>query len=219
MMKRMKPLLGLCWVLVLVLVLTGRSSAQMPHRCRTPALLSGSMSVSAREGQDWVLAKYRYDAIGQRIRLWEFGQVQSKSFHADMLFLFREAVVYSIDYKNRTCQKNPLHTAFHPSHIPHNASLLSQVILGGSSAPGEGLLVNTWTGDVPATAGKYVATVTEFGCIPVSTLYYTPKTGWILTSYFNAVTGIEDPEQFFPPPFCAHADTKEEQLDFFSAFY
>ncbi|KAL0189836.1 hypothetical protein M9458_016935, partial [Cirrhinus mrigala] len=60
-------------------------------------------------------------------------------------------VAYTIDYKNRTCQKNPLHTAFHPSQIPCNASLLSQVILGGSSAPGEGLLVNTWTGDVPET--------------------------------------------------------------------
>uniref|UniRef100_A0A8C1XMZ7 Ependymin-like 1 n=1 Tax=Cyprinus carpio TaxID=7962 RepID=A0A8C1XMZ7_CYPCA len=174
---------------------------------------------SAREGQDWAVAKYRYDAIGQRIRLWEFGQVDNKSFHANMLFLFRKAVVYTIDYRNRTCQKNPLHTAFHPSHIPHNASLLSQVILGGSSAPGEGLLVNTWTGDVPETGGKYLATVTEFGCIPVSTLYYTEKSGWVVTNYFNAVKGIEDPEQFFPPPFCTDADTEEEELDFFSAFF
>ncbi|KAF4111710.1 ependymin-like 1 [Onychostoma macrolepis] len=215
----MKALLGLCSVFLLVLLaLTGGCSAQMPHRCRTPPLLSGSMSVSARDGEDWAVVKYRYDAFGQRIRLWEFGQVQSKSFHVNMLFLFRESVVYTISYRNRTCQKNPLQASFHPSHIPHNASLLSQVVLGGSSAPGEGLLVNTWTGDVPQTGGKYLATVTEFGCIPVSTLYYTEKTGWIVTTYFNAVKGIEDPEQFIPPSFCSDADTEDEELDFFSAF-
>ncbi|CAM4509169.1 hypothetical protein PO909_024995 [Leuciscus waleckii] len=216
-MNVMKSLLLLS--LVLLLIWTGSCSAQRPRRCHTPPLLSGSMSVSAREGQDWAFAKYRYDAIGQRIRVWEFGTHESESFHLNMLFLFREHVVYSMDYKNRTCQKNPLHSAFHPSHIPRNASWLAQVVLGGSSAPGEGLLVNTWTGDVPETAGKYMATVTEFGCIPVSTLYYTPQSGWIVTTYFNAVTGIEDPEQFIPPPFCDDVEIEEENLDFFSGFF
>ncbi|XP_067303778.1 ependymin-like 1 [Pseudorasbora parva] len=211
----MKSVLGLA----LFLLLTGSASAQKPRRCRTPPLLSGSMSVSAREGQDWAFAKYRYDAFGQRIRLWEFGNVDNKSFHLNMLFLFREGVVYSINYRNRTCQKNPLHAAFHPSHIPHNASLVAQVILGGSSAPGEGLLVNTWTGDVPQTGGKYMATVTEFGCIPVSTLYYTERSGWVVTTYFNAVTGVEDPEQFLPPKFCHDVPAEEDTLDFFSAFF
>ncbi|KAG1928114.1 ependymin-like 1 [Pimephales promelas] len=205
-------------LLSLVLIWTGSCSAQKPKQCHTPPLLSGSMSVSAREGQDWAFAKYSYDAFRQRIRVWEFGNVEKKSFHLNMLFLFREGVVYSIDYKNRTCQKNPLHAAFHPSHIPRNASLLSQVVLGGSSAPGEGLLVNTWTGDVPQTGGKYLATVTEFGCIPVSTLYHTPKSGWVVTTYFNTVTGIEDPEQFIPPAFCDDTETEEEELDFFSGF-
>lgn len=213
----MKSLLLLS--LVLLLIWTGSGSAQKPRRCQTPPLLSGSMSVSAREGQDWAFAKYRYDAFGQRIRVWEFGTFESKSFHLNMLFLFREGVVYSMDYRNKTCQKNRLHGAFHPYHIPHNASRLGQVVLGGSSAPGEGLLVNSWTGDVPQTAGKYVATVTEFGCIPVSTLYYTPESGWIVTSYFNAVTGIEDPEQFIPPAFCDDVETEDEDLDFFSGIF
>lgn len=37
-------------------------------------------------------------------------------------------------------------------------------------------------------------------------------------SYFNAVKGIEDPEQFIPPPFCSDVETEDEKLDFFSAF-
>lgn len=38
------------------------------------------------------------------------------------------------------------------------------------------------------------------------------------SSYFNAVKGIEDPEQFIPPSFCSDAETEDEELDFFSAF-
>uniref|UniRef100_A0A8C1T7V1 Ependymin-like 1 n=1 Tax=Cyprinus carpio TaxID=7962 RepID=A0A8C1T7V1_CYPCA len=100
----------------------------------TPPLLSGSMSFV--NGQVWAVAKYHYDAL------------------LDLLFLFRKGVVYTIDDRNRTCQKNPLKVPFHPLHIPHNASLQSQVVLGGSSACNEGLLVNTWTGDVPEIGGE-----------------------------------------------------------------
>ncbi|XP_055074253.1 ependymin-like 1 [Misgurnus anguillicaudatus] len=203
----------------LLMFVAGICSGHKPHPCRTPPLLSGSLSVSAKEGQNWAVAKYRYDAFGQRIRLWEFGKYDDKSFHLNMLFLFREGVVYTISYRNKTCQKNLLNTTFHPSEIPRNASLMSQVVLGGSSGPGEGLLVNTWTGVVPETQGKYLATVTEFGCIPVSMLYYTAETGWVVTSYFNAVTGIEDPDDLNPPSFCTGIQTEEEKLNFFSAFF
>ncbi|XP_052417784.1 ependymin [Carassius gibelio] len=211
----MKTLLALCSVLLL----TGRCSAQTPQKCQTPRLLSGSISLSTQDGQVWAVAKYIYDALGQRIRLWETGHVQNKSFYVDLLFLFKKGVVYTIDDRNQTCQKNPLSDQFHPFHIPHNASLQSQVILGGSSSRKEGLLVNTWKGDVPEIGGKYLATVTEFGCFPVSMLYYSARTGWIATTYFNAVKGIGDPEQLNPPPFCPAAETEDQKLDFFSAFF
>ncbi|XP_051982063.1 ependymin-like [Xyrauchen texanus] len=203
----------------LVLFLAESGLAQKPHPCHSPPLLSGSLSVSARDGQDWSFAKYRYDAFGQRIHIREFGQHDNKSFHLNMLFLFRERVVYSINMRNKTCQKNPLQTAFHPLMIPRNASLLGQVVLGGSSGPGEGLLVNTWTGVIPETQGKYMATVTEFGCIPVSVIYYTTQMGWVVTSYFNAVKGIEDPDQLNPPSFCTDAQTEETMLNFYSGFF
>lgn len=32
-------------------------------------------------------------------------------------------------------------------------------------------------------AGKVISTVTEFGCIPVSTVYHTDKFGWVLTRF------------------------------------
>lgn len=64
-----------------------------------------------------------------------------------------QGVMYEIDDKNKKCTKGPLKTDFHPMEIPKDASLLGQAIIGSSSGPGQGLLVNTWIGDLPQSAG------------------------------------------------------------------
>ena len=116
--------------------------------------------------------------------------------------------MYEIDTKTRTCKKLPLKEDFHPWEIPKSASLVGQAVLGSSSGPGQGLLVNTWIGDLPQgggqrscnhsnsvhpsrvtdtfifisdPTGKFVCTVTEFGCIPVNTVYHTDQFGWMVT--------------------------------------
>lgn len=114
--------------------------------------------------------------------------------------------MYEINDLNRTCKKLPLKADFHPLAIPKDAVLLGQVVIGSSSGPGQGLLVNTWTGDiggerqqrnnqyyfvkvlyikllfvVVVVPGTYMMTVTEFGCIPVTTVQHTNKFGWIMT--------------------------------------
>lgn len=43
---------------------------------------------------------------------------------------------------------------FHPLAIPQNASLLAQVVLGSSSGPGQGVLVNTWAGEQQTRKGE-----------------------------------------------------------------
>lgn len=43
---------------------------------------------------------------------------------------------------------------FHPLAIPQNASLLAQVVLGSSSGPGQGVLVNTWAGELQTRKGE-----------------------------------------------------------------
>lgn len=114
--------------------------------------------------------------------------------------------MYEINDWNKTCKKWPLKADFHPLAIPKDAVLLGQVVIGSSSGPGQGLLVNTWTGDiggerqqrnnqsyfvkvlyikllfvVVVVPGTYMMTVTEFGCIPVTTVQHTNKFGWIMT--------------------------------------
>uniref|UniRef100_UPI0037E88945 ependymin-2-like n=1 Tax=Semicossyphus pulcher TaxID=241346 RepID=UPI0037E88945 len=210
--------------LVLFVCLSAGCLAQRPQQCTSPPLLTGSMSLSTANEKLQVFAKYSYDALGKRIRLREIGIYGNKTFIIDWLLLYRQGVVYKINSRNRTCIKKPLSVDFHPLEVPKNATLLAQVVLGSSSGPGQGVLVNTWAGEKQMKIGKakYMSTVTEFGCIPVSSLLHTDKTGWMVTSFFNNVIGLLDPQQLLPPPFCrgARLETEdgEDPVDFYSLF-
>ncbi|KAI4892321.1 hypothetical protein NFI96_003466 [Prochilodus magdalenae] len=179
----------------------------------------GSFCQAAANGDFYELGTYTYDAIGQRIRFGDFVQYKNQTYHDDVLLLYKEQVMYKINNENQTCSKQKLTATFHPMEIPDDATLLGQVVLGSSSGPGEGLLVNSWGGEMPEQEVKYFLTFTEFGCIPISTLYYRPQTGWIATSYFNIVVGIKDPSPLTPPPFCLNATMESGgEGGFFSTF-
>ncbi|KAM3857841.1 ependymin-like [Diretmus argenteus] len=211
---------------VLLSFLASSCLAQKPHPCTTPPLLTGALTVSTQNEKLWAYAKYQYDALGQRIRFKEMGTYQNKSFTLDALLLYREvtttAVMYEIDEKEKKCRKTAFKTDFQPWAVPKDATLLGQAILGSSSGPGMGLLVNTWWGKLPNNTGQYMSTVTEFGCIPVTTMYQTDQYGWVMTSFFDNIIGLTDPQELNPPDFCTQAEVeagmKEEPADFFSLF-
>ncbi|KAM4714115.1 ependymin-2-like [Anableps anableps] len=208
-------------LLVLLTCLLAACLAEKLHPCESPPLLTGALTVSTQNEKLWTYAKYLYDALGHRVRLMELGIYENKTFTYDVLLLYREATMYEIHYHNRTCKKMPLKIEFHPLAIPKDATLLGQAVVGSSSRPEQGLLVNTWTGDLPDKSGKYLSVVTEFGCIPVNTNYQTKQYGWVVISFFNNVIGIDDPNLLNPPSFCSDADIKESQeepVDFFSLF-
>ncbi|XP_019955648.1 ependymin-like isoform X1 [Paralichthys olivaceus] len=211
-------------LLALFVCLSVGCVAQRPKQCTSPPLLTGGLSVSSQNEKLLAFAKYSYDALRQRIRLTESGVYRNKTFQLDVLLLYRQRIMYKINSKNHTCCKRPLDVNFHPLAIPQNASLLAQVVLGSSSGPGQGVLVNTWVGEQQMNEGKakYMSTVTEFGCIPVSTLFHTRRNGWMVTSFFNNIVGIADPLQLIPPPFCKDAQLEEEDgqgpATFFSVF-
>ncbi|XP_041635385.1 ependymin-like [Cheilinus undulatus] len=154
----------------------------------------------------YAIARYLYDAIGERIRLFEIGSYDNQTFSYDVLLLFREHVMYQIDDKDRTCQKLHLKDDFVPLAIPGDATFVNQVVLGDSSRPGEGLLMNTWMGNMPDQGGRFLASVTDFGCIPISIEYQDKPSGWLQTTYFDNVIGITDPELLIPPSFCEDAE-------------
>ncbi|XP_007555908.1 ependymin-2-like [Poecilia formosa] len=206
---------------VLLTCLLAACLAETPHPCESPLFLSGALTVSTQNEKLWTYAKYLYDALGRRVRLLELGTYENKTFTYDVLLLYREATMYEIHHHNRTCKKMPLKVEFYPLAIPKDATLLGQAVVGSSSGPGQGLLVNTWTGELPDKSGKYSSVVTEFGCIPVNTNYQTKEFGWVVTSFFDNVIGIEDPNLLNPPSFCSEAERMEDQkepVDFFSLF-
>ncbi|CAN9509710.1 unnamed protein product [Ophioblennius macclurei] len=205
---------------VVLACLLAACMAQKPRPCRSPPLMFGSLTVSTQNEKLWTYAKYMYDAIGERIRIWEIGSYQNQSFTADVLLLYNEATAYEIHDHNRTCKKLPLKTEFQPAAVPKDASLLGQAVLGSSSGPGQGLLVNTWMGDLPpSVGGKYLMTVTEYGCIIVSTAVQTKEFGWLVTNYFDNVIGIPDPNKLNPPDYCLKAPLEDvEPVDFYSFF-
>ncbi|XP_047661455.1 ependymin [Tachysurus fulvidraco] len=189
-------------VLTIILNLLLGAFAQKPHHCKSPPYLQGKLAVDFPEGKTMVYEKFSYDAVEQRIRVVAAGKEGEHDVFMDRLLLFREKVYYDIIYHNKTCVKNYLDAAFVPIAIPSDAKHRAQVVLGSLSAPAEGLLVNNWVGSDTEIKANYSLTFTEFGCIPVVTVYHIDGMGHVLSSFFDMVVGIDDPAVFIPPAFC-----------------
>ncbi len=66
----------------------------------------------------------------------------------------QQGVNYEIHYHNQTCIKTALKEPFRHIGVPHDAHFLNRMVLGSSSLPGQGLLVNNWNGTVEKTQGN-----------------------------------------------------------------
>lgn len=51
------------------------------------------MSKATADVKLMVYVKYSYDALGKRIRLREFGSYNNKTFHMDLLLLYKQVVI------------------------------------------------------------------------------------------------------------------------------
>lgn len=187
----------------------GADLEKKPKPCKSPPLLSGGLSYATQSEEAWFYAPYEYDSLLERIRFSEVGSNHSQSFTYNALLLYKEGVMYEINSTALTCIKKPLKTEFQPWEVPSNASLLLQYVIGSSSGPGEGLLVNTWGGLDPDGA-KYMMTTTVFGCVPTTHVYQTKQFGWVVFSFINNVKGIVDPNALNPPSFCPDPESEPE---------
>ncbi|XP_036444999.1 ependymin [Colossoma macropomum] len=194
---------------------------QEPQPCKAPPYLEGKLLVVFPEGKTLVFEQFYYDAVEQRIRVIAHEQDSTHNVFVDRLLLFRERFYYEISYHNKSCTKVPFSAAFSPIEIPIDAHHKAQFVIGSLSAPAQGLLVNNWEGSIAEIKANYSMTFTEFGCIPVTILYSVEKTGHIVSSFFDIVIGIENPDIFIPPSFCTSAKLVErkpgEVADFFRA--
>ncbi|CAL9694515.1 unnamed protein product [Knipowitschia caucasica] len=179
--------------------------------CKSPPLLTGGLTLATQNEKLWFYAGYEYDAFGERIRIREDGTFNKTSFTRDFLLLYKEAVLYEIDSVKYTCIKRPLKGHFQLLGIPDDANFVGQYVIGASSGPGQGVLVNTWgQHENRKKNDPYMMTVTEFGCFPVSTLTHTKDFGWMVTSFINTVEGILYPDGLNPPPYCPGLDAEPQ---------
>ncbi|XP_041634846.1 ependymin-2-like isoform X2 [Cheilinus undulatus] len=207
-------------VFVVLACLPASCLAKKPRPCASPPLMSGEFILSTQNENFWIYSRYLYDALDQRTRVLDFATIDNKTVTTDVLILNKEGVIYEINDRRKTCKKIPLKEDFEPIAVSSDASLLGQFFLGSSSGAREGLLVNTWIGEL-STGGAYLNTVTALGCIPVSLVTQTEQYGWIMVNYFNTIKGIPDPGLLNPPYFCKDASVKTEAelKDYLSLFF
>lgn len=196
-------------VSVLQLSLTANPE-EKPKPCKSPPLMSGTFSFGTLNEEAWFVAPYEYDALLQRIRISDLGTYQNQSSSYNILLLYSEGVMYEINSTASTCAKKPLKTDLQPLGVPSSAKPTGQFAMGSTAAPGEGLLLNTWAGQAPDIGVKYMVTVTEVGCVPISFIWYTQAYGTIMLSFINTVKGLIDPNVLNPPSFCPGPEVQPE---------
>ncbi|KAL0993945.1 hypothetical protein UPYG_G00115900 [Umbra pygmaea] len=180
--------------------------AKDPHPCKSPPLLEGKLALAIIKNKTFGIEKFAYNAFDERVHVRVRLDVDNKTIYSDTLVLYREGVAFEIFRHNQTCTKVHFKDHWKPIEIPRDAKFLSQMIIGSFSEPGDGLLVNNWSGKVEEPPLKYLITFTEFGCLPVYGWYDMPGQDVLGVSFFDIVIGVEDPNIFIPPSFCDKAE-------------
>nr|XP_023690114.1 ependymin-like [Paramormyrops kingsleyae] len=173
--------------------------------CQPPPLLQGTFSAVISQENMNILGSFSSDLPGRRFYLREGVYGNGFTVFEDVLMLFSEKVMYMISYANSTCVSLPLEVDLHPMELPPEAQYVNQAYIG-SSLPGEGVLVDVWTGTHPMIKGPYYITTTNTGCLPVSSVFSIKPVGTLVAAYLDFVYGIEDPNVFIPPSFCKKAN-------------
>ncbi|KAJ8394063.1 hypothetical protein AAFF_G00054070 [Aldrovandia affinis] len=204
---------SLCIPCVLMcLVVNAQAEKPRPTPCQPPMLFQGKFKAVIGKNTT-LIGDYFNDAYGQRFRMRL--SFPNQTVALDQLTLFREKVMYDISYEHQTCENKPVNVPFPPMAVPRDAEFVHQFVLGSSSEPGQGILLNVWSGTDPHVTGRYEVTTTDLGCLPVGTRHYAEGTGWHTTVFYDAVYGIEDPNVFIPPSFCktSQAETNTDKVD------
>uniref|UniRef100_A0A3P9I043 Uncharacterized protein n=1 Tax=Oryzias latipes TaxID=8090 RepID=A0A3P9I043_ORYLA len=64
--------------------------AEKPLPCTSPPLLTGGFIVTTQNEKVGIFGKYLYDALGQRVRLFDIGSFKNKTFTADVLLHYSD---------------------------------------------------------------------------------------------------------------------------------
>ncbi|XP_017562290.1 ependymin-2-like [Pygocentrus nattereri] len=206
-------LLSICYCLAL------KACAQ-PTPCTevSPPWITGGISTSTKDGAKTSSGIFTYDGWGQQVHFRNFEAEHNTTHFTDLLMNFKQKVVYEINHTSQTCKMKTLETSFHPMQVPPNSLFFGQAIMGTTSVPASGVLVNNWVGEISEIQANYVLVFSAYMCLPITALIHRPDQGWIAISFFYQVLTVVDPSKFIPPAFCQNVASEEtDSTDFIRA--
>jgi len=190
-------------------VLLAVAYAQVPPGCQAPALFTADLfAVDTERGGVQIQARYYYDYFLQRKARREVVNANSTQtfYQVIELWQYDGGVYYEINQQTQACVKGKLNGPFVPHGVFPNSTFQGNYVIGSSSQPGSGLLIEAWATNFTSPQGniQWFATFSQFDCFPIRDQYIFPgnQPQFFIEEFFNGVNGITDPNAFVPPPQC-----------------
>merc|ERR1711879_919330 len=138
-------------------------------------------------------AEISYDATNRRVREVEYLEEGSTRMFYDVLYLHNVNKEYKIDLKNKNCTVGSLTRPFRPFGIPPEANYTGSANVGPVNIPDEHATIVLFEGRNEREGFYFYGEVTAPDCIPVANGFYSNKTGYEHTDFFDITGGIPDP--------------------------
>ncbi|KAK7103812.1 hypothetical protein V1264_018637 [Littorina saxatilis] len=188
-------------LVVLILAFVASAMAQVPQPCAGPASFTGRFRHTDRERKFFSEGKIYYDSVNQRIREFEFEDINSDKAVYDKLRLHNLNIEYTLDLKTRKCNVTVPRRGFRPYGVPPQGKFRGSGTVGAVGVPNEQVTVNIFEGDF-APKEPFFVTVTSPDCFVVEFGAYASDFGYEHREFYDVVSGITDPMAFVPPQEC-----------------
>ncbi|XP_041354634.1 mammalian ependymin-related protein 1-like [Gigantopelta aegis] len=184
-------------VLALLVTLTA-VLAQEPKPCESPKQFESRLVTVDPSKQFIRFAYVSYDGVDRRVREEvEIEEGGKKQFY-DFFYLHNIGVEYKVNLLTKQCNKTALTRPFIPWHVPSDAKFQWEGNIG--PVTGEHVTLVQFTGKFEENF--YAMTVTSPDCVMIRMDFYSNRTGFVQSDFYDMTLGIHDPSHFIPPPEC-----------------
>ncbi|XP_025105690.1 mammalian ependymin-related protein 1-like [Pomacea canaliculata] len=175
----------------------GLVATQEPRPCVSPPQWEGRLFRNDWSKNFTQIAQISYDETNRRVREIEELDFSTGRDYFDVLYLHNINVEYRLNLRTRQCNTTTLSRPFIPFGVPPDARYDVEYTVGPANIPEEHITVIRFDGNI--TEGAYFGTVTSPDCVPVTSGFFSNRTGFIHSTFYDITTGIPDPSVFVPP--------------------
>ncbi|KAK7482196.1 hypothetical protein BaRGS_00026545 [Batillaria attramentaria] len=176
------------------------AAAQQPKPCETPPQWEGRFVRTDYEKKFFQAAKISYDENEKRVREIEEIEIDNDRDYYDVLYLHNMNKEYRLNLRTRKCNTTTLSRPWFPFGVPPEAEYDGEAVIGPVNIDNEHVTIVRFHGRV--AEGDFFGTVSFPDCIPINSGFFSNRTGFVETTFFDITTGIPDPTVFNPPSEC-----------------